>query len=221
MADASDQLHKGEFGTRQWCQCAAKLGVALIGGAGLDLRQYEWGFSEEYTHVPERLRGGRDRPGYHLMIHNGKVSGGASLPEDCLALPGFHVVVEWALIAHASDLPFNTVGRKDRVAAQATLRADLLAAGKGPKRNPGTTLSSLVQKKGSRCSACGSPDHERELCLVWPPGIGESLAGNPDNRKWLQRSQELEGLPETEWGVPIFTKMTEEQKVYFLKLLGR
>jgi hypothetical protein len=30
----------------------------------------------------------------------------------------------------------------------------------------------------------------------------------------------LEGLPETEWGVPVFSKMTDEQKARFIELLG-
>jgi len=221
MTDPNDYYHKGEFGTLKWCQAAARLGVALIEKAGLDLTRYEWGFSEEYTNLPERLQDGRNKAGYHLMIHKGKVSGGASLPDACLSLPGFHVVVEWALITHASYLPFNTVGSHDRLTAQATLSADLLAAGKGPRKSPGTTLRSAQNNKGARCPACGSNDHDRQACRVWPPGVGESLAANPDNTKWLQRSTELEGLPETEWGVPIFSKMTDEQKTHFLRLLGR
>jgi hypothetical protein len=222
MPGSIDYYHQGEFGTLEWCLAASRLGVALIERAGLDLGRYEWGFSEEYTNLPERLRGGREKPGYHLMIHNGKVSGGASIPEECLALPGFHVVVEWALIAHASYLPFNIQGREDRVAAQSRLAADLLAAGKGPRRDPGTTLARTAPRhKVARCPACGSRDHDREDCRVWPPGVGESLAANPNNTRWLIRSPELEGLPETEWGVPIFTDMTDDQKARFLHLLGR
>ena len=102
MADASDQLKRWEFGSLEWVQYAAGLGVSLIGQSELILSRYEWGFSEEYTHIPERLLAGRDKAGYHMMIHNGQVSGGTTLPDECLALPGFHVSIDWALIAHSS-----------------------------------------------------------------------------------------------------------------------
>ena len=39
--------------------------------------------------------------------------------------------------------------------------------------------------------------------------------------KRLKPSPELMDLPKTEWGVPVVSKMTDEQKDYFLKLLGR
>ena len=75
-------------------------------------------------------------------------------------------------------------------------------------------------KSRPRCPVCRSPDHDRQDCLVWPPGVGEVLAENKDKTKRLQRSPELEGLPETEWGVPVFSQMTDEQKVRFVALLG-
>ena len=96
-----------------------RLGVSLFEQSGLDLSRYEWGFSEEYTHIPERLLAGRDTAGYHLMIHNGKVSGGTSLPDECLALPGFHASIDWALIAHSSYFPFNVEGQRQRAADHA------------------------------------------------------------------------------------------------------
>jgi hypothetical protein len=188
-----------EFGSIEWVQYAAGLGVALFEQSGLDFSEHEWGFSEEYNHIPERLLAGRDKAGYHLMIHNGKVSGGTSLPDECLALPGFHARIDWALIAHSSYFPFNTEGMHQRAADQAALRTDLKAAG---------------------VSICRSPDHDRQNCPVWPPGIGEVLAVNKDKTKRLLRSPELENLPETEWGVPVFSRMTEEQKVRFIALLG-
>lgn len=211
---------KWEFGSHEWCQSAAKLGVRLIEEASLDLSKYEWGFSEEYTHTPERLLARHDKAGYHFMIHNGKVSGGASLPDECLALPGFHVSVDWALIAHSSYFPFNREGWQERQAAHTVLRAELQAAGIIP--NWHQLHETATEKREPRCTACGSPDHERQNCPVWPPGIGEILSANTSREtKWLRRSPELEDLPETKWGVPIFTKMTNEQRVRFIKLLGR
>ena len=219
MTSADKRYEKWEFGSPEWCQAAAGLGVRLIKEARLDLRKYEWGFSEEYSYIPERLLAGRDKAGYHFMIHDGEVSGGASLPEECLALPGFHVSVPWAMIAHSSYFPFNVEGAQERQVAHALLRADLQAAGINPHwhelyKTPG-------EKREPRCTACGSPDHDRQHCPVWPLGIGEVLAANTGKEtKWLQCSPELEGLPETDWGVPIFTKMTDEQKAHFARLLG-
>ena len=101
------QIERWEFGSIEWVEYASGLGVSLLEQAELDLSRYEWGFSEEYTNIPERLLAGRDKAGYHLMIQNGKVSGGASLPDECLALPGFHASIDWALIAHSSYFPLT------------------------------------------------------------------------------------------------------------------
>jgi hypothetical protein len=229
MADTGIQIERWEFGSLEWVQYAAGLGVALLEQSGLDLSKYEWGFSEEYTHIPVRLLAGRDKAGYHLMIHNGKVSGGTSLPDECLALPGFHVSVDWALIAHSSYFPFNVEGQQQRAADHAALRRDLKAAGApfvwtgpgyGRKKGPGEPGEATAVKSQQRCPMCGSADHDRQDCPVWPPGIGEVLAENKDKTRRLRRSPELEGLPETVWGVPIVAEMTDDQKVRFSKLLG-
>ena len=37
----------------------------------------------------------------------------------------------------------------------------------------------------------------------------------------LKPSPEVKDLPQTEWGVPILTKMTDQQKEEFYKLIGR
>ena len=221
MTNANNQVEQWEFGCLEWVQYASTLGVKLFEEAELDLSKYEWGFSEEYTNIPERLLDGREKAGYHLMIHNGKVSGGTSLPDECLALPGFHVSVEWATIAHSSYFPFNIEGRIPRAADQAALREDLQAAvpGRSLRRVPGNPK---IAKEGEpHCPACQSPEHVRADCPVWPPGIGEVLAENKDKSRRLKRSPELEGLPETEWGVPIFTQMTDKQKAQFINLLGK
>jgi hypothetical protein len=217
------QHQRWEFGSIEWVQYASGLGVALLEQSGLHLDQYEWGFSEEYTHIPERLLAGRNKAGYHLMIHDGRVSGGASLPDECLALPGFHASVDWALIAHSSYFPFNVEGIRQRASDHAALRADLKAAGVPHVWNaPGFGEVAEVDagKSRPRCPVCRSPDHDRQDCPVWPPGIGEVLAENKDKTVRLRRSPELEGLPETEWGVPVFSSMTEEQKARFTALLA-
>ncbi|KKN12403.1 hypothetical protein LCGC14_1016860 [marine sediment metagenome] len=196
-------IEKWEFGSLEWCQFAAKTGMDLIKQAKLDLSKYEWGFSEEYTYLPKRLLAGRDKAGFHFMIHNGKVRGGASLPTECLELPGFHARVEWALIAHASSFIYDLKGQNKRFKDEEILNNDLIMVGKGRKTN------SFISKP------------------VWPPGIGEALVGidgeglhNITARR-LIHSPEVKDFPHTEYGVPILTKMTDEEKGRFYKLLGR
>ena len=196
-------LEKWEFGSLEWCKFAAKTGVKLINQAKLDLSKYEWGFSAEYTHLLERLLAGRDKVGWHFMIHNGKVSGGVSLPNECLELPGFHICEEWAKIAHASSFIYDLKGQKKRMNDSQVLDNDLKMVGKGSKTN------SFKSKP------------------VWPQGIGEALVGidgeglhNITARR-LKHSPEVKDFPQTEYGVPILTEMTEEEKTRFYKLLGR
>ena len=198
-----NDLEKWEYASLEYCKFAAKTAVDLINQAKLDLNKYEWGFSEEYTHLPERLLAGRDKAGYYFMIHNGEVSGGASIPKKCLELPGFHVVIEWALIAHASSFIYDLKGQRKRFNDEQILNDDLTMVGKGRKTNP------FIGKQ------------------IWPPGIGEALMGvdgeglhNITARR-LKHSPELIDFPHTEFGVPIHSKMTEEQKTRFYKLLGR
>jgi len=198
---------KWEFGSLEWCQFAGELGVRLIEEANLDLGEYQWGFSEEYLHTPERLMAGRDRAGYYFMVHGGTLSGGAGLPDECLAIPGFHVSIEWALIAHPSAFIYGRDGQQKRSADAAVLDADLKEAG-----------------KGSEQSAWLNPSDP-----LFPSAIGAALGKDSEDGGGLhnltagrlRRSPELEGLPETARGVPIFTKMTDEQKARFIGLLGR
>lgn len=194
--------------------------MQLIQNADLDLDSFAWGFSEEYLAIPDRLLDGRELAGYHLMIKNGEISGGPTVPAECLALPGFHVAVEWAPIAHSSYLPFNSVGHKERGEAHMRLRRELHAVGIGDGK---WVLEHTMRSDDQSCRACGSLRHERIDCPVWPPGIGEALGSNPDMtaHKWrLERSPELEGFPETEWGVPLFHEMNREQRTKFLELMG-
>ncbi len=196
-----NELEKWEFGSLEWCEFAAKTGVNLIKQAKLDLSKFEWGFSEEYTHIPKRLLAGRDRVGWHFMIHDRKVSGGASLSKECLELPGFHVAIEWALIAHASSFIYDLKGQEKRMNDERKLFEELEIVG---IRNN----TSIFKSKP-----------------LFPPVIGEALMGiggeglhNITARR-LRHSPELKDFPQTEYGVPILTKMTDEEKARFYKLL--
>jgi len=196
-----NELEKWEFGSLEWCQFAARTGVELINQANFDLSKYEWGFSEEYTHLPKRLLGGRDKVGWHFMIKNGKVSGGATLPTECIKLPGFHVVVEWALIAHASSFIYDLEGQEKRGIDEKKLFKDLEIAGI-------RSIKNIFKSEP-----------------IFPSRIGKALMGidgeglhNITARR-MKLSPELTDFPHTEYGVPIFSKMTDEEKTRFSKLL--
>ncbi len=77
--DIAPTDQKWEFASEDWCWYAAKLGVKMLKDANLDLSKYEWGFSEEYTHTPERLMAGRDLAGYYFMIKDGKTEWGVPI----------------------------------------------------------------------------------------------------------------------------------------------
>jgi len=201
-----NEFEKWEFGSLEWCRFAAKIGVDLINQAKSDLSKYEWGFSEEYTHLPKRLQAGRDRVGWYFMIHNGKVDGGVfPLPEECLELSGFHVRIEWALIAHASSFIYDLKGQEKRMNDEKQLFEELEMAG--------------IRNNTNLFIGKGKP--------IFPPAIGEALMGidgeglhNITARR-IKHSPELVDFPHTEFGVPIFNKMKDEKKIRFSKLLGR
>ena len=124
----------------------------------------------------------------------------ASLPDEYL--PGFHVAIEWALIAHASSYIYDLKGQEKRMNDEQILFKELEA--EGIRKN-----ANIFKSKP-----------------IWPSGIGEALMGiggegihNITARR-LKHSPELKDFPHTEYGVPILTKMTEDQKSHFYKLLS-
>jgi hypothetical protein len=197
-------LEKWEFGSLEWCRFAAQTGVELLEKARLFREKLEWGFSEEYTYVPARLLGSRDRAVWHSMIHEGKITGGASLPEQCLALPGFHVVAPWPLIARASSIPYDLAGQQRRFAEEAQMWKELAAAGRLPKAR------SLARP------------------AVWPREIAVALSPDSSGNGGLHNltaarikpSPELEGFQFTDMGVPDLNRMSAEQKERLYRLLG-
>lgn len=208
--DIAPPDQKWEFAEEEWCHYAAKMGMKLLRESDLDLSKYNWGFTEEYAHTPERLMGGRDVAGYFIMLKDGKLSGGAGIPQECLDLPGFHINVEWGLIAHPSAFFYGSNGG-GRGKASAQLNRDLEAAGKGADKS--TKRKPKVNTDGP----------------TWPPGIlvaimaGAEQGGGLHNytAQHLYSSPEVKDLPQTDWGVAILTKMTDKQKEDFYKLIGR
>lgn len=215
-----------EYGSAEFCQFAGELGARLITEANLDLSKYEWGFNAIYSNIPDRLRAGRDEVSWHFMISDGKVSGGAGIPDACRALPGFQLVAPWAAIAHASSLVYGKEGVRAREGDLAVFWAEL--AELDPSLNESQKAHEAVGERAPRCGACKSPDHEYADCRVWPPGIGEALSVDEENggglhniqAKHMKPSPELAGLPMSKWGLPLMSKMTDKQKAHFLKVLG-
>jgi hypothetical protein len=197
-------LEKWEFGSVEWRRFAAETGIELLEGAGLDAEKLEWGFSEEYSHLPARLLGSRDKAVWHFMFHAGKISGGASLPEQCVALPGFHAVAPWPLIAQASSMPYGLAGQNRRFAEEAEMWKQLAAAGRLPKG----------------CSVARPAVWPREIAIALSPDANGNGGLHNLTAARIKHSPELEGFPFTDMGVPDFNRMNAEQKQRFYRLLG-
>jgi hypothetical protein len=225
MTANSRDLERWEFGSTEWCQFAGELGARLLEESDLDLVFNDTATTEIYTHLPDRLISGRDQAAFHFHITDGKVSGGGGAPEENLALPGFHIICPWAAIAHASSYLYDLKGQAERGADEEVMWKELTALTGKPK---GLVTDRPESAGQPRCVVCGSPDHERPDCPVWPPGIGEALSvdvksgGGLHNltAKRLIHSPELAEFPKTRWGVPIVSDMSDEQQARFLALLG-
>ena len=196
----------GEFGSKAWCEACGKYGVQLLQEADLPA-DLQWGFSETYTHPPARLlTGGRELAAYFIMVKDGEVTAGDGAPEECRALPGFHVRLQWAAICNQSRAKYGRAGQRQRSAEEKVLYAAIeeyvgrpnpLGLGGGPK-------------------------------AVWPPEIGAALGKGAEEGGGLHNiaaslqspSPEFADLPTTELGVPVFAAMTEAQKKSFLALCG-
>ena len=194
----------GEFGSKAWCEACAKYGVQLLEEGDLRV-DTEWGFSEIYTYPPERLlAGGREMAAYYMMVKDGKVTGGDGAPEECRALPGFHVKIQWAAICNQSGSKYGREGQRQRSADEKAMFAEIEEYVGRP--NP--------LGLGGRAPA------------VWPPAVGAALGKGGEEGGGLHNiaatlqspSPEFADLPTSDMGVPVFSKMTEEQKKTFLAL---
>ena len=195
----------GEFGARPWCEAVARYGVQLLQEADLPA-DLQWGFSEIYTHLPRRLlEGGRRLAACHIMVKDGQVSGGDGAPEECRALPGFHVQMRWAAICNQSRSKYGREGQRRRSEQEAILYAEI-----------------------ERWTGVSNPLGLRPRKDVWPPEVAAALGEGAEQGGGLHNiaaslqapSPEFDGLPTTNLGVPVFSEMTAEQKAAFLKLCG-
>lgn len=204
--DVSVLTPVGEFGSTEWCEACAVYGVQLLEEGDLPA-DTAWGFSEIYSHPPARLLGnGRELAAYYMMVKGGKVTGGDGAPAECLALPGFHVKIPWAAICNQSRAKYGREGQRQRSAEEKVMyeaiaeyvgRPDPLNLG-GPRK------------------------------AVWPPAVGAALGKGAEEGGGLHNiaaslqapSPEFADLPTTALGVPVFERMTEQQKKTFLALCG-
>lgn len=192
----------GEFGSREWCEACAAYGVKILEASDLP-SNLSWGFSEIYTCPPARLISD-DWPqsSYHFMVKGGVVSGGAGVPEECLAIPGFHVKFRWAYICNQSGSKYGSAGQKQRGIDEAELH-----------RQMGEYL-------GNEPDLGGVPNP------VWPKPIIAALSVGVEEGAGLHNiaaslqipSPEFADIPTTGLGVPVFSRMSDGQKADFLML---
>lgn len=196
----------GEFGSKAWCEACAKYGTQLLEEGNLPA-DTAWGFSEIYTHPPTRLlEGGRAMSAYYMMVKDGQVSGGDGAPEECRALPGFHVAINWAAICNQSASLYGREGQRQRSAEEKVMYQEI-------EDYVGRPNPLNMAPRGQ---------------AVWPPAVGAALGAGAEEGGGLHNiaatlqspSPEFADLPTTELGVPVFSAMTDEQKRFFLKLCG-
>ena len=194
----------GEFGSRAWCDACASYGVKILEAADLP-GDLNWGFSELYTYPPDRLISEDwSQSGYHFMVMNGVVSGGASVPQTCLDQEGFHAKIRWAYICNQSATKYGSAGQRKRSEQEAVL------------------LSQLTDFLGFTPEMGGVPN------AVWPAPIVKALSVGVEEGAGLHNiaaslqspSPEFIGLPTTDMGVPDFSSMSDKQRSEFLKLCG-
>ena len=166
-----------------------------------------WGFTEIYTHAPERLlENGREMSAYFIMVKDGRITGGDGAPAECRALPGFHVEYPWASICNQSRTKYGREGQMRR-SAQEKVMFQLIEEYVG-RPNP--------------LGIGGGPKH------VWPREVGMALGKGMEEGGGLHNiaaslqmpSPEFADLPTTDMAVPDFEAMSEAQKQRFLALLA-
>ena len=196
----------GEFGSLAWCEACAKYGVQLLEDGDLPA-DTAWGFSEIYTHPPARLLSDtREISAYYIMVKDGKITGGDGAPEECRALPGFHVELQWAAICNQSRWKYGREGQRQRSADEKVMYA---------------AIEEHVGRSNPLNLAPRAP-------AVWPPAVGAALGKGSEQGGGLHNiaaslqmpSPEYADLPVTDMGVPEFGAMTDGQKATFLRLLA-
>jgi len=196
----------GEFGSKEWGEACAAASVKILEAADLP-KDFEWAFTECYTHPPARLmEGGREKAGYYILVKDGKISGGDGEPEEALAVRGFHIRARWAALCNQSGAFYGKEGGATRREGEQVLRE-------------------AIAKHVGRENSYGEKQPSE---MYWPETISGPLMAGSEEGNGLHniaatmqiQSPEFVDFPVTEMRVPIFDEMTEEQKEAFIKLLA-
>ena len=134
-------------------------GVALLKEANLP-NDIQWGFTEIYTNPPSRLLSDqRTQSAYYIMVKNGRVKGRDGAPEERLALPGFHVKIQWAAIANQSASKYGLAGQAQRSQEERVMFQQ---------------IEEFVGRKNPLGLGGGAK-------AVWPTEIGSALSKNSES----------------------------------------
>lgn len=216
VIDMSTLKPVGEFGSKAWGEGCSECAIKILEAANLP-SDINWAFTEDYTHPPARLMtGGRTRAGYYIMVKNGVVSAGDGVPDESLALPGFHAQVPWAAICNQSAALYGREGQKQRSVDQGALFA---------------AIAEYVGRSNPfdfPINAAGNPSLMLDPVGPWPREVGAALGEGGEEGNGLHNiaatmqmdSPEYADLPVTDLRVPIFAEMTDQQKADFVKLCG-
>jgi hypothetical protein len=205
VIDMATLKKEGEFGSKAWGEACAAASVKILKQANLP-KDFEWAFTECYTHPPARLmEGGRKQAGYYILVKDGEITGGDGEPEEALAVRGFHIRARWAALCNQSGAFYGKEGGAKRREGEQVLRAAIEKYVGRP--NP------YAEKQPSE--------------MYWPEEVsGPLMAGSEEGNglhniaaSMQTQSPEFVDFPVTEMRVPIFDEMTEAQKKAFLELL--
>ena len=97
---------------------------------------------------------------------------------QCTSLPGFNIKANWGSIASQSSYFYDWEGNKSgRGVDEGKMWAEIatLRGNKGGNLKSAKHAPTKSASDGPRCGACGSTDHARDDCPVWPRGVGEAL----------------------------------------------
>ena len=206
----------GEFGSKAWGESCALASIRILEAANLP-NSINWAFTEDYSHPPIRLMGGkRTNAGYYIMVRDGKVTAGDGIIEEALTLPGFHVQLPWAYIANQSGKIYGREGQQQRSQDETILMDSI------------KDFTGLDNPFSLPLDNEGKPTYFVKPLGAWPPEVGKALGDGSEEGNGLHNiaatlqtlSPEFENLPVTAMGVPAFQDMSQNQKISFLKMCG-
>ncbi len=209
----------GEFGSRAWGEAVVDKAIKMLEAADLPA-SITWALTEDYTYPPARLmEGGRKHAGYYLIVKEGRVSGGDGVTAEALAIPGFHCRMPWGVICNQAAALYGFEGLQKCSANEKALFAAMAEYLGRPEINK--ELGLVIDKDGKLSSMLDPVGN-------WPAEIVAALGEDMEEGNGLHNiaatlltdSPEYTDLPVSEWRVPIFAEMTDQQKADFIKLCG-